>query len=72
LDIKNKLLCNNNAVYIIWDEATLPIIRCELFKVIDIIDYITSVSFDTWIFSIDEDFVIEIFHDGKIQIGFDK
>lgn len=72
LDIKEKLRGNNNTVYIIWDEATLPIIKSDLFSVIDAIDDVTAVSFDTWIFSFNEQFVVEFYHDGEIKIGFSE
>ncbi|WP_420196687.1 hypothetical protein [Caldibacillus thermoamylovorans] len=37
-------------VYVIWDEGTLPIIQSTLYKVFEVIDDVTAVSFDTWIF----------------------
>ncbi|MDQ0271321.1 CDI toxin immunity protein [Cytobacillus purgationiresistens] len=59
----------NNAIYVIWDEGTLPIIQSDLDKVFEVIDDVTAVSFDTWIFSPSSGYVIEIFHDGKVRIG---
>jgi hypothetical protein len=41
----------SNAVYVIWDEGTLPIIQTNLDKVFEAIDDVTAVSFDIWIFS---------------------
>lgn len=60
----------SNVVYIIWDEGTLPIIQSTLDKVFNVIDDITAVSFDTWIFSPSTGYVIEIFHDGEVRVGF--
>ena len=37
-----------------------------IFKVID---DVTAVSFDTWIFSPSTGYVIEIFHDGEVRVG---
>lgn len=59
----------SNAVYIIWDEGTLPIIQSTLDKVFEVIDDVTAVSFDTWIFSSSTGYVIEIFHDGEVRVG---
>ncbi len=59
-------------VYIIWDEVNLPIIKTDLFSVIDVIYDVTAVSFDTWLFSVDEKSIIEFYHEGEIKIGFSK
>lgn len=56
-------------VYIIWDEGTLPVIKSDLDKVLEVIDDVTAVSFDTWIFSPSSGFVVEIFHDGEVKVG---
>ncbi|WP_237071922.1 hypothetical protein [Priestia flexa] len=60
----------SNVVYVIWDEGTLPIIQTTLDKVLKDIDDVTAVSFDTWIFSPSTGYVIEIFHDGEVRVGF--
>ncbi|MBN6890109.1 hypothetical protein AB1L05_14025 [Cytobacillus horneckiae] len=60
---------DSNDVYVIWDEGTLPIIHSDLDKVFEVIDDVTAVSFDTWIFSPSLVYVIEIFHDGEVRIG---
>lgn len=56
-------------VYVIWDEATLPVIQSDLNKIVAVIDDVTAVSFDTWIFSPSAGYVIELFHDGEVKIG---
>lgn len=65
---KTKKEYSNN-VYIIWDEGTLPILYSTLDKVFEVIDDVTAVSFDTWLFSPSSEYVIEIFHDGEIKVG---
>ncbi len=60
----------SNFVYVIWDEGTLPIVQSTLDKVLKVIDDVTAVSFDTWIFSPSTGYVIEIFHDGEVRVGF--
>lgn len=59
----------SNVVYVIWDEGTLPIIQSTLDMVLEVIDDVTAVSFDTWIFSSSSEYVIEIYHDGEVKIG---
>lgn len=60
----------SNFIYVIWDEGTLPIVQSTLDKVLKVIDDVTAVSFDTWIFSPSTGYVIEIFHDGEVRVGF--
>ncbi|MDZ5610658.1 hypothetical protein U2I54_27595 [Bacillus pseudomycoides] len=69
LYLHNCLDQYSNKVYIIWDEATLPIIETHLHKVLQVIDDVTAVSFDTWIYSPDVGYVIEYYHEGDIRIG---
>ncbi|PGM71264.1 hypothetical protein CN957_31040 [Bacillus cereus] len=59
----------SQTVYIIWDNARVPIIKTNLHQVLKVIDDVTAVSFDTWIYSPDMGYVIEYHHDGDIRIG---
>lgn len=58
-------------VYILWDNAELPAIKSNLLKVLDVLDDVAAVSFDTWIFCPGNQFVIELYHDdaGVVSIG---
>jgi len=55
--------------YIIWGEIDLPIIKCEFSNIIDNLDDVLAVSFDTWLLSYDKKIVIEFYHDGEITVG---
>ncbi|MBD3231577.1 hypothetical protein GF322_02830 [Candidatus Dependentiae bacterium] len=57
-------------VYILWDEASLPAIKTDMKKLLNVIDDITAVSFDTWIYCPKDGWVIEFYHEGEITIGF--
>ncbi|WOA66687.1 hypothetical protein RVY75_29690 (plasmid) [Bacillus mycoides] len=59
----------SQTVYIIWDNARVPIIKTNLHQVLKVIDDVTAVSSDTWIYSPDMGYVIEYHHDGDIRIG---
>ena len=59
----------NENIYVIWDEQTLPILQSTLDHVFKVIDDVTAVSFDTWIFSPSSQYVIEILHDGEVRVG---
>ncbi|MFN8359647.1 MAG: hypothetical protein U0264_07005 [Candidatus Kapaibacterium sp.] len=59
----------NDLVYIVWDNGTLPVIITKLLLVIQYVEDITCVSFDTWIFSPDERWILEFYHEGEITFG---
>ena len=60
---------NDFEVYILWNEANLPVLKTTLKKVLLNIDDVTAVGFDTWIFCESNNYVIEFFHDGEIVLG---
>lgn len=70
VDIKEKILNNSIEVYVIWDKVDLTIIKSDLISVLNVIYDVIAVSFDTLLFSVDEEYVIEFFNDGEIMIGF--
>ncbi|MFJ7819264.1 hypothetical protein ACIQYX_26045 [Bacillus toyonensis] len=66
----NKRYClDSYIVYIIWDEASLPIIKTNLHQILQVIDDVTPVSFDTWLYSPDLGYAIEFYHEGEVRIG---
>ena len=68
-DIKKlRDVCRNQDFYIIWD-VELPIIKSDLLSIIRCIDDISAVEPDTWLFSLNYDEVIELYHEGKITVG---
>ncbi|MEI3896218.1 MULTISPECIES: CDI toxin immunity protein [unclassified Bacillus (in: firmicutes)] len=56
-------------IYIIWDEASLPIIKTNLHQILQVIDDVTAVSFDTWLYSPNLGYAIEFYHEGEVRIG---
>lgn len=60
--------CSNKQFYIIWGKD-LPIINCDIYSIVRYLDDISAVSPDTWLFSLDFNEVIELYHDGKITVG---
>lgn len=67
---KRRLILEKEEVYILWDEISLPILKCGLKEALKAIDDVTAVSFDTWIYSPFKHYVIELFHEGEITMGF--
>ena len=55
--------------YIIWDQKDIPCVSCKLAAIIENIDGILAVYFDTWILSKDTKEVIEFYHEGTIVYG---
>ena len=68
-EIAKHLNIKNNIVYILWDEASLPALKTTLDNVFSVINDVIPVSFDTWIYSPTEKFVIEFYHEDEINIG---
>lgn len=60
---------NNEDVVIVWDEINHPVITSKLSSILNVIDDVTAVSFNTWIFSKDKKKVVEFYHDGEIILG---
>ena len=59
----------NDSVYIIWDEVTLPIVKANLKRVLEVIVDITAVSFNTWLFNPSSNYIIEFYHENEITFG---
>ena len=56
-------------IFVIWDEGTLPEVKSDLRHVLRHIEDVTIVSFDTWLFSPSQKYVIEFYHEGEVTIG---
>jgi len=56
--------------YIVYSDAEIPIIKTRFDAVINSLDDVLAVSFDTWIIIEIDDYydIIEFFHDGKITL----
>ena len=57
-------------VYILWDEASLPVVKTKIESVVNAIYDITAVSFDTWIFCPSKKYLIEFYHEHEITLCF--
>ncbi|SFT03050.1 hypothetical protein [Marininema halotolerans] len=59
----------NEMVFILWDEADTPVLKANFRTVLDVIDDVTAVSFDTWLVGRDSGYVVEYHHEGDITIA---
>ena len=64
-DIFNK----SYKYYIFWEQQGLPCVSCKLAKIIDNIEDVLAVSFNTWLLSKDKKEIIEFHHEGKMVYG---
>ncbi|NBI31139.1 CDI toxin immunity protein [Chengkuizengella marina] len=62
-DIKDHFTNISIPTYILWDNARIPAVEAQLDKIIEVIDDVTALSFDTWLFSPELKAVIEFSHD---------
>ena len=65
----NELINSSTEFYVMWDEANLPCLKLELKDIINFIDDVTCVSFDTWVVSSDYNTIIEFYHEEEIMLG---
>lgn len=57
-------------VCILWNDSSLPCVKVDLNESLRVVDDITAVSFDTWLYNDKDLYVIEFHHEGRITIGF--
>ncbi|OYD06537.1 CDI toxin immunity protein [Paludifilum halophilum] len=60
---------HDEALYLIWSDGSYPVVQSKMKNVMEAIDDITAVSFDTWLFNPTSSFVIEFYHEGEIIYG---
>jgi hypothetical protein len=51
-----------------WNDASCPIIKSKLSLILDKIDDVTAVSFDTWLFNFDNGYIVEFYHEGEVMM----
>lgn len=56
-------------VYVFWNDASLPVIKANLYQLIVFFDDVTCVAPDTWFLNLENRYIIENFHDGELTIG---
>lgn len=66
-----EILPLETRVFIMWDNALFPAIESSLSCIMNCLESVKKVSFDTWIFSPNK-FVIEFYHEGESNIGYLK
>ena len=67
--LKSNNLNIDNNVFILWNEATLPVVETKLNKILENIDDVIAVGFDTWIYCPYSNYLIEFYHENEITLG---
>lgn len=59
----------NDVYYILWEQKGVPCVSCQLSTILENIDDVLAVSFDTWLLSKNTREVIEFYHEGRMTYG---
>ncbi|MDE6707053.1 MAG: hypothetical protein K2K06_03335 [Oscillospiraceae bacterium] len=65
---KIRLLPSEREYYVVWNDCTVPIIKCNITELLNNIDDVLAVSFDTWLISVDMKQIIEFYHEGDVNL----
>lgn len=61
-------LDKNDSCYFLWNDMNLPVIESNINNLLNKIDDVLAVSFDTWIWIEAKNIIIEFFHDSSITL----
>lgn len=59
----------NTSIYILWNDASLPVLKSHLDSVLKHFDDVTCVGFETWFFNPSAKYIIEYYYLGDITAG---
>ena len=65
-DILKKI--NRTECFLLWDEGKLPILRTDLKLILNNLDCVTKVAFDTFVVDVKFGWIIEFHHSGVINL----
>jgi hypothetical protein len=57
-------------VYVIGSDPTIPIMECKLDTLLEFFYDVEAVSPNSWFYSLSGGWVLEIYHDGSLTVGF--
>ncbi|WP_273129383.1 CDI toxin immunity protein [Bacillus weihaiensis] len=59
-------------VTILWNYTESPGIKTNLHDALQVLDHVTAVASDTFMYNLEVGYVIEFYHDGEVTIGLNK
>ena len=68
--IKNEKRKASNLIYVIGSNVKIPVFESKLDKILENFDDVEAVSPNTWLYCPEDGWVIELYHEGEITIGF--
>ncbi|OQA35363.1 MAG: hypothetical protein BWY54_00614 [Candidatus Dependentiae bacterium ADurb.Bin331] len=60
----------DTSVFILWNDASVPVIKTTIELAFEHFNDVISVSFETWFFNPDQNYVIEYYYFGEMNLGF--
>lgn len=62
-------LLKNQDCYVFWDEFNSPVIKSETYRILNHLDDVLALSFDTWMLGTDFNWIVEFHHEGEIKFA---
>ena len=59
----------DKAVYVLWNNASLRVIKTDLESVLNHFDDVTCLGFETWLFNPYQGYIIEYYYLGEMNMG---
>jgi hypothetical protein len=59
----------DHSIYVMWNDASVPIIQSNLDLVLSKFDDVTCVGFETWLYNPSEGYIIEYYYLGDLNVG---
>lgn len=59
----------DKSIYVLWNDASVPVIKTNLDAVITLFDDVISVGPDTWLFNPSTGYIVEWYHEGELFVG---
>jgi hypothetical protein len=59
----------DDTVYVLWNNASLPVIQSNIKAILAHIDNVTCVGFETWLYNPWQQYIVEFYYLGDITVG---
>ncbi len=59
----------DSSIYLLWNDASLPVVKTTIEATISVFDDVTAVGFETWFFNPYQGYIIEFYYLGEMTAG---
>ena len=59
----------DDTIYILWNNARVPVIWVDMSFALEYIETITFMAPDTWLLCVEKGYIVEFFYEGEIVVG---